>query len=121
MNDQVSISDAAHLAHVPPGTIRRWLSEGRLTRHGLRKPWRVSVAEVHDLDVLLAARRTDRAVATVSMRVMLRDAARRALQDQDEMAVDDAAGMWMAIVHSGDSVDIDDWADAYEVARDTRH
>jgi len=34
---------------VPRSTIRRWLSEGRLTRHGARKPYRVDLHRVIDV------------------------------------------------------------------------
>ena len=44
-----TIRDAARLTHVPAGTIRRWLAEGRLRRFGEHKPFRVHVKEVADL------------------------------------------------------------------------
>lgn len=47
------IPDAARITGVPSGTIRRWLSEGRLTRHGDAKPWRVDFDEVLALRALL--------------------------------------------------------------------
>lgn len=47
------ISDAARITGVPSGTIRRWLSEGRLTRHGHHKPWQVDYDEVIALRKLL--------------------------------------------------------------------
>jgi hypothetical protein len=36
----LDIPTTAALLHVPESTIRRWLSEGRLTKHGT-KPYRV--------------------------------------------------------------------------------
>ena len=47
------IEDAACITGVPSGTIRRWLAEGRLTRHGERKPWRVDYDEIMALRKLL--------------------------------------------------------------------
>ena len=44
----LGLADTAHIYRVPVGTLRRWLSEGRLTRHG-RKPYRVDLAEVEAL------------------------------------------------------------------------
>ena len=43
------IPDAARITGVPSGTIRRWLAEGRLTRYGESKPWRVDYGEVLQL------------------------------------------------------------------------
>ena len=40
------IEDAAAITGVPAGTIRRWIAEGRLTRYGEHKPWRVDYDEV---------------------------------------------------------------------------
>ena len=47
------IEDAAAITGVPAGTIRRWLAEGRLTRHGEHKPWRVDYDEVLQLRSIL--------------------------------------------------------------------
>lgn len=47
------IPDAARITGVPSGTIRRWLAEGRLTRHGEHKPYRVDYGEVLQLRALL--------------------------------------------------------------------
>lgn len=38
----------AHVYHVPLSTLRRWLAEGKLTRHG-SKPYRVDLEEVEAL------------------------------------------------------------------------
>lgn len=48
------IPDVAKITGVPAGTIRRWLSEGRICRYGEGKPWRVDLDEVAALRVLLA-------------------------------------------------------------------
>lgn len=48
-----SIPDASKITRVPSGTIRRWLSEGRLTRHGEARPWRVDYDEIMALRKLL--------------------------------------------------------------------
>lgn len=53
MSTTGSIAEIARLTHVPAGTIRRWLSEGRLVRHGERKPYRVDYSEVLELRALL--------------------------------------------------------------------
>lgn len=45
----MSIMDAARVTRVPAGTIRRWLSSGRLLRYGDRKPWWVDVVEIDTL------------------------------------------------------------------------
>lgn len=50
----VTIDVASVATGIPAATIRRWLSEGRLCRHGQRKPWRVDVDEVRTLRELLA-------------------------------------------------------------------
>jgi len=47
------IEDAAQITGVPSGTIRRWLAEGRLSRYGEAKPWRVDYDEVLQLRALL--------------------------------------------------------------------
>jgi predicted site-specific integrase-resolvase len=47
------IQDASKITGVPSGTIRRWLSEGRLARHGDHKPWRVDYDEIMALRALL--------------------------------------------------------------------
>lgn len=44
-----TIREAARLSGVPAGTLRRWLSEGRLTRVGERKPFRVDLREVEQV------------------------------------------------------------------------
>lgn len=44
----LGIADTAHIYRVPAGTLRRWLSEGRLTRHG-HHPVKVDLAEVERL------------------------------------------------------------------------
>lgn len=49
-----SIPNIARLTGVPAGTIRRWLSEGRLTRTGDHKPYLVDDEEVTQLRCLLA-------------------------------------------------------------------
>lgn len=49
-----TIAEIARLTHVPAGTIRRWLAEGRLVRHSDAKPYRVNLDEVLTLRVLLA-------------------------------------------------------------------
>jgi len=49
-----TIAEAARLSEVPAGTIRRWLSEGRLRRFGEAKPYRVHLGEVSDLRDTLA-------------------------------------------------------------------
>ena len=41
----LGLSDTAHVYGIPLGTLRRWLSEGILTRHGA-KPYKVDLAEV---------------------------------------------------------------------------
>jgi excisionase family DNA binding protein len=47
------IPDASKITGVPSGTIRRWLSEGRLTRYGDHKPYRVDYDEIMALRKLL--------------------------------------------------------------------
>jgi excisionase family DNA binding protein len=47
------IEDAAQITGVPSGTIRRWLAEGRLTRYGDHKPYRVDYDEIMALRELL--------------------------------------------------------------------
>jgi excisionase family DNA binding protein len=47
------IEDAARITGVPSGTIRRWLAEGRLTRYGDHKPYRVDYDEIMELRKLL--------------------------------------------------------------------
>lgn len=47
--DAGSITEIARLTYVPAGTIRRWLSEGRLTRRSTTKPYLVSYDEVLQL------------------------------------------------------------------------
>lgn len=47
--DAGTITEIARLTHVPSGTIRRWLSEGRLTRRSDNKPYLVSYDEVLEL------------------------------------------------------------------------
>lgn len=51
------IPDAAKITGVPAGTIRRWLTEGRICRYGEAKPWRVDLDEVASLRVQLAQSR----------------------------------------------------------------
>lgn len=46
---RLTIPEAALATGVPAGTIRRWLSEERLVRHGDRKPYRVDLGEVEQL------------------------------------------------------------------------
>lgn len=53
MTTLLDLPATAHIYRVPLGTLRRWLSEGKLTRHGT-KPYRVDLAEVE----ALLARRT---------------------------------------------------------------
>ena len=45
----LSLPDAAHIYHVPVSTLRRWLSEGRIVRHGERRPYQVDASEVEQL------------------------------------------------------------------------
>lgn len=52
--DHIGIADAAAITQVPAATIRRWLAEERLVRHGDHKPYRVSVTEVLDLRALMS-------------------------------------------------------------------
>jgi len=51
------IADVAKITGVPAGTIRRWLTEGRICRYGEGKPWRVDLDEVASLRVQLAQSR----------------------------------------------------------------
>lgn len=44
-----SIPDAAKISGVPAGTIRRWLSEGRLAKYGYHKPFHVDLRIVERL------------------------------------------------------------------------
>lgn len=57
----MTIPEAAQAAKIPEGTIRRWLSEGRLVRHGDRKPYRVNFLEVDALIRTLRETRLPRA------------------------------------------------------------
>ena len=41
----VSASDVADIFDIPPGTIRRWVTEGRIATNG-RRPARVNLADV---------------------------------------------------------------------------
>lgn len=50
------IADIARLTGVPAGTIRRWVTEGRLTTSSDRKPHLVDDEEVTQLRRLLARR-----------------------------------------------------------------
>jgi len=43
----VTAADAAYYAGVPVGTIWRWASEGRISRHGHGKATRYSVFELN--------------------------------------------------------------------------
>lgn len=54
------IQDASKITGVPSGTIRRWLSEGRLVRHRERKPYWVDYDEVIALRQLLLEARPSR-------------------------------------------------------------
>lgn len=45
----LAIVDAARITNIPAGTIRRWLAEGRLHRHGDRKPYGVDLDELEAL------------------------------------------------------------------------
>lgn len=47
---------AAAAAGVSPSTLRRWVAEGRLVKHGDRKPWRVNLEEVEELRDMLRHR-----------------------------------------------------------------
>jgi len=38
----VSIADAAYFTHIPAGTLRRWIAEGKLDTHG-RKPYKIDM------------------------------------------------------------------------------
>lgn len=53
---RLTIPEAALATGVPAGTIRRWLSEERLVRHGHRKPYRVDLGEVEQLRDTLSRR-----------------------------------------------------------------
>lgn len=59
---RLTIAEAALATGVPAGTIRRWLSEERLVRHGDRKPYRVDYDEVLALRALLLREATPRPV-----------------------------------------------------------
>lgn len=45
----VPIAALKHLYGIPAGTARRWLSEGKLARHGTKKPYRVDTDDVEAL------------------------------------------------------------------------
>lgn len=49
MHILMSLPDAAHIYGVRLPTLRRWLSEGRLVRHGSTKPYKVDASEVEQL------------------------------------------------------------------------
>lgn len=51
-----TIKEMSLLSGVPAGTIRRWLAEGRLVRHGDSKPYRVSYDEILQLRDTLSPR-----------------------------------------------------------------
>lgn len=51
-----TIANISRLTDVPAGTIRRWVSEGRLTTVGDHKPHLVDDEEVTQLRHLLARR-----------------------------------------------------------------
>ena len=42
---RLSLPDVAHIYCIPLSTLRRWLSNGTLTRHG-SKPYKVDLTEV---------------------------------------------------------------------------
>jgi predicted site-specific integrase-resolvase len=48
----LSLPDAAHIYGIPLGTLYRWLSEGRIVRHGERRPYHVDANEVEQLVAL---------------------------------------------------------------------
>lgn len=54
----LTIADAAHTLGIPAGTIRRWLADDRIVRHGDRKPYLVDVNELVQLRDTLALRRS---------------------------------------------------------------
>lgn len=45
----LSLPDAAHIYDVPESTIRRWLAEERICRHGDRRPYRVDANEIEQM------------------------------------------------------------------------
>jgi len=70
------------------------------------------------MDVADAERESLTALATAHN---LREAARNALTCADDTSEEDAAALWVAIVHGGDPEDEAAWAEAYAAARETRH
>jgi predicted site-specific integrase-resolvase len=54
--DLATIGDAAHLANVPARTIRRWITDGRLTTTTLRRTTYVSVSQVAATRTILRAK-----------------------------------------------------------------
>lgn len=53
---RLTIADAAHTLDIPAGTIRRWLADDRIVRHGDRKPYLVDLDEIIRLRDTLALR-----------------------------------------------------------------
>lgn len=46
----ITLTDAAHLTGRPASTLRRWIMEGRLTRHGTPRAIRLDYSELRDVD-----------------------------------------------------------------------
>lgn len=60
MGALVSIDDAARHADVTPSTLRRWVAQGVVKRHGESKPWKVDLDRVMEVrDALRAGCRLD--------------------------------------------------------------
>jgi len=45
----LGIKDAARFGEVPEATIRRWITEGKLEKHGRAKPYKVDLNRVQEL------------------------------------------------------------------------
>ena len=60
VDEYLSVRSAADLADVAPGTVRRWIREGRIQRHGAGRHLRVRRADL--LAFLTSGNRQDRAL-----------------------------------------------------------